>query len=1132
MVSNIDGNAKCSHQPGDMSPIASDHPPTMAWMPQSDASDLPSRPPLNSQQSSSLPSTPYQHARNLSFHSRSPSPVRGSTSPRSTHSETTHLPPSARKPLGGCKYETAMAYFRRRIPYSLGADILPEEKEELKEKLDPEEEQKLTADIMDLYDRLLPSAESDDRRRQLVRKLEKLFNDQWPGHDIKAHVFGSSGNKLCSSDSDVDICITTNYKELEHVCLLAEVLAKHGMQRVVCVSHAKVPIVKIWDPELKLACDMNVNNTLALENTRMIRTYVDVDERVRPLAMGVKHWTKRRILNDAALGGTLSSYTWICLIISFLQTREPPILPSLQARPHKKRVTPEGLVCSFDDDMKSLSGFGQKNKQSVGELFFEFFRYYGHVLDYEQNIISVREGNLINKEGKGWHLLMNNRLCVEEPFNTSRNLGNTADDTSFRGLHLELRRAFKYAAKADLAGCCEQFEFPQEEERTWERPPPQPRPIITPSLPTRGGRGGARGGRYANQFSRGGYSGSRRTSNTANKGNNNFRQPSTTNTGDLSLQAQQQAQYLLHDQLYQQIQLLQAQEQELRMQLHNQSLVTGRPPPVTFLRQPFIQFPVPQQQEYSSTDENLRSRSGTVNQPPLTPSSRQNQQPFFAPTYASVSASGTQGSTTNPPSPSTSTAIPDLRRNPRRSSAASLSPKGPLRAQSQPARPQMSPNLQSFPPLYAIPQPLDTSFGSKQRRAPEEESEGGDASSDENAMPPNSLPSNGSRSGSVDENRSQDLMGYVLTPQQLQLYQQNSMLSPLTTSMSLALQNGYTSFVPVQQDYRSGALASDGLSQNPTTASRTSVSQPPPRSTSRPAAPSDRGPLIVDGSVPPSELRALSYPSDLIDPYAAVTHYTSTSDDQTMNTPASISDSLSQDFQDPGPFDLEQSSNFSRPPPSFDGSKMTNGNGNGNGNINGNGESHSEKTNSQPELLASRLQNYHLSNAEKLAQSHASNKTTSAKSNSAPQAASKENASQSKNSASSNDKNSNGSHGNESRQQGSNSKRRTNGTDSSEKVNGVNHHNNHNHKSKSKGRHDASHNNSSNTQNESKDRHTEHAPRKSGSTTNGTAENNHSGWQTTKKRHRRTPKSTAESRNGVHNGPEPLPADESLRKGG
>lgn len=72
-----------------------------------------------------------------------------------------------------------------------------------------------------------------------------------------------------------------------------------GMEKVICVSSAKVPIVKIWDPKLCLACDMNVNNTLALENTRMIKTYVEIDPRVRPLAMIVKHWTRRRILNDA-----------------------------------------------------------------------------------------------------------------------------------------------------------------------------------------------------------------------------------------------------------------------------------------------------------------------------------------------------------------------------------------------------------------------------------------------------------------------------------------------------------------------------------------------------------------------------------------------------------------------------------------------------------------------------------------------------------------------------------------------------------------------------------------------------------------------------------------------------------------
>lgn len=73
------------------------------------------------------------------------------------------------------------------------------------------------------------------------------------------------------------------------------------MERVICRSAAKVPIVKVWDPELQLACDMNVNNSQALENTRMIKTYVQLDDRVRPLAKIIKHWTKQRILNDAGM---------------------------------------------------------------------------------------------------------------------------------------------------------------------------------------------------------------------------------------------------------------------------------------------------------------------------------------------------------------------------------------------------------------------------------------------------------------------------------------------------------------------------------------------------------------------------------------------------------------------------------------------------------------------------------------------------------------------------------------------------------------------------------------------------------------------------------------------------------------
>lgn len=177
------------------------------------ANQLPLRPSIAhqatsvSQQSSSVPSTPHQHARKFSFTSREPSPdTTNHHSPRSAYSESNLTLPSARTlpaQRGTCRFETAMAHTKRRMPYSIGSDKLDKlNPADVKSKLSEDEERKLTTDMRELYDRLLPTPQSDDRRRMLVEKLEKLFNTEWPGHNIRVHVFGSSGNLLCTDESD------------------------------------------------------------------------------------------------------------------------------------------------------------------------------------------------------------------------------------------------------------------------------------------------------------------------------------------------------------------------------------------------------------------------------------------------------------------------------------------------------------------------------------------------------------------------------------------------------------------------------------------------------------------------------------------------------------------------------------------------------------------------------------------------------------------------------------------------------------------------------------------------------------------------------------------------------------------
>jgi hypothetical protein len=87
--------------------------------------------------------------------------------------------------------------------------------------------------------------------------------------------------------------------------------------------------------------------------------------------------------------------------------------------------------------------------------------------DYDKHVISLRQGTYLTKEEKGWDTCKGwKMLCVEEPFNTARNLGNSADDTSVIGLIGEFRRACNILYEtACLNKLCEEYHFPPPPSR-------------------------------------------------------------------------------------------------------------------------------------------------------------------------------------------------------------------------------------------------------------------------------------------------------------------------------------------------------------------------------------------------------------------------------------------------------------------------------------------------------------------------------------------------------------------------------------------------------------------------------------------------------------------------------------------
>lgn len=87
------------------------------------------------------------------------------------------------------------------MPYDK-SDVLDQAKEEPKKALDPHEDDKLSGDMRELYDRLQPSVENTRKRDHFVQKVKHILDMEFPGNLFTVHVFGSSGNMLYTTDSD------------------------------------------------------------------------------------------------------------------------------------------------------------------------------------------------------------------------------------------------------------------------------------------------------------------------------------------------------------------------------------------------------------------------------------------------------------------------------------------------------------------------------------------------------------------------------------------------------------------------------------------------------------------------------------------------------------------------------------------------------------------------------------------------------------------------------------------------------------------------------------------------------------------------------------------------------------------
>ncbi|XP_070622302.1 speckle targeted PIP5K1A-regulated poly(A) polymerase [Erythrolamprus reginae] len=359
---------------------------------------------------------------------------------------------------------------------------------------------------MSLMVQLFEFSESEQRLRDLLVKLfQEVFSEFFPESVILP--FGSSVNGFSVSGCDLDLFLdlekTKNFQASakktdkppaeeeteesrsedsilsdidlvtatvpEILDLVATVLQKcaPGVHHVQVVSTARRPVVKFSHKESGLRGDISINNKLALCNTRYLQLCTEADERVRPLVYAVRYWAKQQGLAGNLFGGgpLLNNYALTLLVFFFLQTRSPPVLPTVA---RLKDLSDDGEVtvvdgwdCTFPKDPALLQPSG--NTESCCSLLAEFFRVF-ESYNFAGGVISLREGRslplsdfLLSDAGRKFKV---GPINLQDPFELSHNVAANVNEKTALRLQRSCQDAAKYCRSL-------QYQRKSSKGKTW-----------------------------------------------------------------------------------------------------------------------------------------------------------------------------------------------------------------------------------------------------------------------------------------------------------------------------------------------------------------------------------------------------------------------------------------------------------------------------------------------------------------------------------------------------------------------------------------------------------------------------------------------------------------------------------------
>ena len=329
--------------------------------------------------------------------------------------------------------------------------------------------------IHDALPSLLPSPDFHIRRENARMRVQKaICSSGAVPENTELVLYGSSRNNFGTDSADLDMCMifppNVNIAIIDRPALierLAETLGKLGMTDVSSRATARIPIVQFKDPQTGFDCDISFNNPLAVANTKLLKAYSEIDNRVLPLAFVIKHWAKSRLINNPG-EGTLSSYGYILCLIHYLQHRQVPVLPNLQQLPPDWNGDPnfrkeypnatwqrnieshpvDGTPCDtyFYNSPRGkvhLKNFSSRNKESTAELLAGFFQYFAWEFDYRRSVVQIQSLDPVDKLSKAesdcWN--QHDRISIEDPFETWYDVAHVVKSAQMFYIRKEFLRA-------------------------------------------------------------------------------------------------------------------------------------------------------------------------------------------------------------------------------------------------------------------------------------------------------------------------------------------------------------------------------------------------------------------------------------------------------------------------------------------------------------------------------------------------------------------------------------------------------------------------------------------------------------------------------------------------------------------